>query len=713
LWSFEVVVKCIAIAIAIAFYIICYSLYFFMTMTLPSSQELQDAAKNGDTGKCQELVLLAINYGTTPPHESLKERTQEACTVLADAWEDCLCLEGPLVDALWLSGSMITSLSATAGAADKSESSHKTSVDALVEIVKTLVQIPDRHSFWMHLQANLMPSLIDAAGLASSQEFLKKLKIHNTQVHYKQQKYNLLQEESEGYAKILHYFSSGDNGEVSNLRKLLGTFELDPNRVLDLAMDFLEATLYPKGCDSNDNDNTDDDRSKPQLTEHCQWLLGIMKELCLEKLPALIGFHMNAATYAPSFMRTVALLASQGMLDLTTLRNDHFGLVQDEIGQAHKVMWMKEKKRILAMSRISLSGATKVDPKQAELEQQFQSQVKPLKTNLFLEVLLLLIHWGEWGRIKTLFHFEIWSQLCSILPEEFGFALCDVAQERIQGWLRTAIPTPILPRETRLVSPSPTEGDEMEGVETQVSIDDAVNALSDSLLCVVHSTCIGYRPILFCQICRLFRALLSKTTTDAEHPVSDETYSFFKTFLVPSMSLFPSNPAISTELWTVLKRLPYATRYRLYEDWRGAGLERAGLSSSPHNGKALQNVLSEMEAGKAARYALKRLSKDNIRDMSRQLAKVTHSNPLVVYATILSQIESYDNMVEVMVEVQRFVNPLGLDVLGYCILGRLSGKTGGINRSRLKGMNFLTRLTQKEEACSFNINSSIPRLPVR
>mmetsp|Transcript_22674 Transcript_22674/g.46077 ORF Transcript_22674/g.46077 Transcript_22674/m.46077 type:complete len:883 (-) Transcript_22674:408-3056(-) len=91
-----------------------------------------------------------------------------------------------------------------------------------------------------------------------------------------------------------------------------------------------------------------------------------------------------------------------------------------------------------------------------------------------------------------------------------------------------------------------------------------------------------------------------------------------------------------------------------------------------------------MVAGKAARYSLKRLSKDNIRDMSRQLAKVTHSNPLVVFATILGQIESYDNMVEVMVEAQRFVNPLGLDVLGHCVLGRLSGSGGMINRNRLK-----------------------------
>jgi THO complex subunit 2 len=205
----------------------------------------------------------------------------------------------------------------------------------------------------------------------------------------------------------------------------------------------------------------------------------------------------------------------------------------------------------------------------------------------------------------------------------------------------------------------------------------------------VQSGCVSSRPVLFCEICRLLRDILQETGDDEKAELSalpSETYEFFKMFLVPSLSLFPSNPAVSTELWSVLKFLPYPTRYKLYEGWRGIGLERSGLSSSS-GGKPLANVLSEMEAGKAARYVLKRLSKDNIRDMSRQLAKVTHANPLVVYATILSQIESYDNMVEVMVEAQRFVNPLGLDVLGYCILGRLSGRTGGVNRSRLKGMN--------------------------
>jgi THO complex subunit 2 len=93
-----------------------------------------------------------------------------------------------------------------------------------------------------------------------------------------------------------------------------------------------------------------------------------------------------------------------------------------------------------------------------------------------------------------------------------------------------------------------------------------------------------------------------------------------------------------------------------------------------------------MEAGKAARYSLKRLAKDNIRDMGRQVSKVTHSNPLVVFSTILSQVESYDNLIEMMVEAVRFVTPLGLDVLGYCVLSRLDGTSESGNRTRMKGM---------------------------
>jgi THO complex subunit 2 len=296
---------------------------------------------------------------------------------------------------------------------------------------------------------------------------------------------------------------------------------------------------------------------------------------------------------------------------------------------------------------------------------------------------LTLLEWGEWSRAKPLLPRKVWSQLCTLMPENFGGALCNVTQKLLQPWYEAKVGSPGLSK------PWKTKDVEMSDNRFQMTLEEVVQTISDPLLLTAKSGCISSHPTLFCQLCRMLTSLLG--TSEGEHDITDETYDFFKSFLVPSISLFPSNPALSIELWALLKGLPYATRYRLYSDWIGSGLENA-RQGSPSNGKPLPNVESEIRAGQAARYVLKRLSKDNIREMSRQIAKVTHSNPLVVFTTILQQIESYDNMVEVMVEAQRYVNPLGLDVLGYCILSRLSGMSGGVNRSRLKGTNKVSLL---------------------
>jgi len=61
--------------------------------------------------------------------------------------------------------------------------------------------------------------------------------------------------------------------------------------------------------------------------------------------------------------------------------------------------------------------------------------------------------------------------------------------------------------------------------------------------------------------------------------------------------------------------------------------------------KPLGIIESEIETGIAARYVLKRISKENIKDMGRQLSKTSHNNPLVVFTDILAKIESYDNLI--------------------------------------------------------------------
>ena len=79
----------------------------------------------------------------------------------------------------------------------------------------------------------------------------KKLKKINTDLYYRQHKFNLLAEESEGYSKLLTFLILGikDNhsGEgddkMKYIQELIGAFDLDPNRVLDLVLDILEWEL--------------------------------------------------------------------------------------------------------------------------------------------------------------------------------------------------------------------------------------------------------------------------------------------------------------------------------------------------------------------------------------------------------------------------------------------------------------------------------------
>jgi THO complex subunit 2 len=675
-------------------------------LSLPSPTELEKAATNDPSSPdTQALLLRVLVYGTTA-HESLSERAKASAKVLTDLWEDVPAIEDSLVDSLWLIGSSVLEEEDTTAAAageddlpkdadmdvdDTAMSSNK----SFVEIVKSLIQVPDRQSFWEKLQANLLPSILDASGLASETELLKKIKMQNTQAYYKQQKFSLLQEESEGYAKVLQFLMeasvTGAEDRRKQLMSIIGTFELDPSRVLDLSIDILQSKLYPI-------DSTGISSAQPETNEQVEWMLGTIKELPTTRIPSLLYFKLSPSSTTENsssssdnrLLNTAVFLAIQGLYDLQVLYADFFATTEESIEEVHSVYSSRERRRVQGLGRVSLSGTTKEDPKLVELNQQVNEKLEPLEASSSIRMLLTLLEWGYWERVKPLISKEAWSQLCRIFPNSFGAVLCDATMERIKPWCDAKLSHLPTLMNAPSFDDSPMETDAFD----DLTLDEVVEAVSDTLTCTLKACSIGSRPKLFCQLCRLFSSLMGPE--DSEYELSDDSYYFFKTILVPSISLFPSNSAVSSELWSVLERLPYVTRYRLYEDWKGPGLEKAGLSLS--STKPIGYVESEMIAGKDCRYALKRLSKENIRDMSRQLAKVTHSNPMVVFATILGQIESYDNMVEVMVEATRFVNPLGLDVLGYCILSRLSGMTGGVNRNRLKGMNVsVSRLY----SCSF------------
>lgn len=108
------------------------------------------------------------------------------------------------------------------------------------------------------LKTRLDAEMLQDAGLIKDHvDFHRKQVRLNTSSLYTQRKYNLFREESEGYSKLiteLNELPGATAAEVTstrgctkasevvaNIQSLIGYFDLDPNRVLDLVLEALEA----------------------------------------------------------------------------------------------------------------------------------------------------------------------------------------------------------------------------------------------------------------------------------------------------------------------------------------------------------------------------------------------------------------------------------------------------------------------------------------
>ncbi|CAJ0606775.1 unnamed protein product [Cylicocyclus nassatus] len=86
------------------------------------------------------------------------------------------------------------------------------------------------------------------ASLPTNKQQLVRLK---TRLYYKQAKFNLLREESEGYAKLITELMDGGGGipaktMMTRVLCLIGQFNLDPNRVTDIALECFECCASQK-----------------------------------------------------------------------------------------------------------------------------------------------------------------------------------------------------------------------------------------------------------------------------------------------------------------------------------------------------------------------------------------------------------------------------------------------------------------------------------
>lgn len=183
---------------------------------------------------------------------------------------------------------------------------------------------------------------------------------------------------------------------------------------------------------------------------------------------------------------------------------------------------------------------------------------------------------------------------------------------------------------------------------------------------------IGQDTLLLSRLIRWARQSLDG---DKSEPNKARWLDLMRQLLVPALSLSNHNPSLNNEIWSLLQIYPMTVRYNLYAEWY-----MGRTSRMPDMMEAFARTRQE-----SLNY-LRRISGESVVPQSRALWKATLCSPGIVMRTLVSQLESYSNMVPSIVDSMRFLNNFAFDVLTWHLLNALSGA----GRDRMQGDGMLT-----------------------
>ncbi len=680
---------------------------------VPGQGEQEAAGETAD-GAADEAVMVAVR--------GVEEMLAQAGSDIEQA-----CIIEALIDAIWAAHQVAE------------EACDRPSLALLAKVVARLVHlqvVPHRL-----ILERLEPTLLEeAALLTSAAAFSKKVARVNTASLYRQQKYNLLREESEGFSKVVVLLdglgneaaASDDGGQVyDRLVAIIGFFDLDPSRVIDLIMDAF-ALFVSLG--------------RPHAR-----LLGLLERFAFptETVTALVGFKM--APIAKGHRRVplemlralllmTAILISRGRVSFEGIY-PHLcrpgGVDGDATaGEAALV-------EIVANGDIAPGGmqgtSSGVPLGEGALHQpachSVAHEVERLTADAYAANLLALLteallRVGEIGRAcMMLERFPAFSTypaitqaICAVIhviiepvfsspilacarsaalvedregghglpPAGRAFFVDTCSQVQLMGLLEI----PLLPKEG-----APEEGEYRAFVRGTGLLAVLLRWLRYGPRGGLYADC-----VLLTKIARFGRAHLDAVgwkarggegavtksyeegTEDCEERafIAKQWLSIAKNHLLPSLMASHASASSAHEVWRLIERFPYHSRYAMYASLDAAGASRGRGETGEdedarrsYKGHAPLIALASTIARGDTRRVMRRLTVENVKQYGRLLAKLTHAAPTVVLPIILDQLQAYDNLIQPVVDALKYLTPLAFDVLSCTLVGALGRPSRG------------------------------------
>lgn len=511
----------------------------------------------------------------------------------------------------------------------------------LLEVARPLLQcIPSKV-----LQERLEPNLLEELKLIKTASLYRTKYVRlNTRSYFTQTKYNLFQEETEGYAKLVETLNS--TSKVRDLsvavRSLIGQFDLDPNRVFDLILEAFECKIH----------------------EHARFM-PLFSLFRPDALRNLLGFkfqhYCSAKKPTPrSLFNLVAFLISKQALSLSEIYPHLYP--EDTAAKAARSEYMEAiaKTARKMESSMRMGGKGEEVKEAATLSEQVSlpsscldvapfAGVQEGEDNQKIGLLVSMLQMHDWKTASMLL-----AHMRALQPSqnrEVSKALC----QRLSVLVRPSY-KPVF-NSLFGKDPPPPPADQLQA-SRMIDESGSFEELTEQVLSILYhlGPNLSHDVVLFTKVLRLVTHWY-KTSPEAV-PLERLMGRVF----LPALSGVPMNPNLASCVWELLSKVPYTKRYQLYGQWMKAYDKHPTM------------VLVRSKARAELRKVVKRISTDTnmIKKCGKILGKLSHSNPIIVAHELLVNIERSPNMVQPTVDSLKYIGLLSHDVMTYIVLDHLA-----------------------------------------
>nr|CDS33837.1 tho complex subunit 2 [Hymenolepis microstoma] len=549
-----------------------------------------------------------------------------------------------------------------------------------------------------------------------------------TRLFYKQQKFNLLREESEGYAKLMIDLSNTPVGSaegcLTHVRSLIGYFDLDPNRVLDIIFDVFEIRREAVGLfidllrlynpDKIDSTNIlghkfqfyqERESITPESLHRLAALLISynlvdVDILLAHLLPSDATIHVgrtksirDAKSWRPAFQSSGS--AIQGSLDnfiatgnSTTVNGGGGSILGDAPsrslpsnpgssstaafgnGGSESDNWNGGAASVTTNGkRGGEAGGEEMEEKGEGWSPENENEVFDcgefqFANNQKLDLCAALVNLGDWKAAQKILDRFPGHWIAS--HPSLNRAICDLVHYLIDPLYESnsTLPPSLLKKRRKPASPELFQNPDSA---SRLIVQQATNftSLAREVLPIVGylGPYLSHDVVLMVKLCRTCSVYVADLMSK-NGPLSvvyQAVFNMLDEAILPSLTMVSSNCCLAEEVWKLVKHFPYEHRYRLYGQWK-----HTGTQGEPAIIRKRAVILLRTKA------LMKRLSKENVKQLGRHLGKLSHSNPGVLFDFMLHNIQMFTNLITPVVDSLKYVSNLGYDVLAFSLIEALA-----------------------------------------